>query len=215
MSITAFVILVIATAWWVIVLALLIFKGDLPAVEAVIPLCWIIFILYWLVTSLRVKGTAEKQSFRSALAHRLPVVAGYLLIFWRAAPPVNRLLIPHTGPALATGITTCVLGLFVTLWARWTLAGNWSSDVTFKQGHELITTGPYHFVRHPIYTGLLIMCLGTAIEIGQLRGFLGLACVAAGFWIKLKQEERLLLRHFPGQYPAYCKRVKALVPFLL
>ena len=116
---------------------------------------------------------------------------------------------------LMAGNVICVAGLFVTLWARWTLAGNWSSDVTFKEGHELIETGPYRFVRHPIYTGLLIMCVGTAIEIGMLRGILGLALMTLGFWIKLKQEERLLMRHFPEEYPAYSKRVKALVPYVL
>ena len=113
------------------------------------------------------------------------------------------------------GRLVCALGLFVTLWARWTLAGNWSSDVTFKQGHELIRTGPYRLVRHPIYTGLLVMALGTALNVGQLRGWLALPLMAAAFWIKLKQEERLMLRHFPNEYPAYQKQVKALVPFVI
>jgi hypothetical protein len=100
-------------------------------------------------------------------------------------------------------------------WARHTLAGNWSSNVTFKQEHELVRTGPYRYVRHPIYTGLLIMSLGTAIEIGQLHCWLSIPISAIGFWIKLSQEERLLLRHFPNEYPAYQKQVKALVPFVL
>jgi protein-S-isoprenylcysteine O-methyltransferase Ste14 len=116
---------------------------------------------------------------------------------------------------LATGAVICLFGLFVTLWARWTLAGNWSSDVTFKQGHELVRTGPYRFVRHPIYTGLLMMALGTAINAGRLRCWLGIVVVGIGFWIKLKQEERLMLRHFPEQYPAYQKQVKAIVPFVI
>jgi len=113
------------------------------------------------------------------------------------------------------GALICVLGLFFTLWARRTLAGNWSSDVTFKQGHELIRIGPYQFVRHPIYTGLLTMCLGTAFEIGLLRCWLALPLMAAAFWLKLKQEERLMLRHFPNEYPGYQKQVKALVPFVI
>ena len=96
-----------------------------------------------------------------------------------------------------------------------TLAGNWSSDVTFKQGHELIRTGPYKLVRHPIYTGLLTMSLGTATEIGQLHSWLSILVTAVGFWIKLRQEERLLLRHFPEDYPHYQKHVKALVPFVI
>jgi protein-S-isoprenylcysteine O-methyltransferase Ste14 len=68
----------------------------------------------------------------------------------------------------------CVGGLFVALWARKTLAGNWSSTVTFKKGHELVKTGPYRFTRHPIYTGLLLMGLGVTVEIGRLRCWLGL-----------------------------------------
>ena len=178
--------------------------------------CWIIFLAYWVISALRQKAVAERQSPWSALAHRIPLGCSYvLLVAWYLPPPMNLSVTPHADWARAAGALVCVLGLFVTLWARWTLAGNWSSDVTYKQGHELIRTGPYRFVRHPIYTGLLIMCLGTAIEIGELRGWLALPLMAAAFWIKLKQEERLLLRHFPDEYPAYCKQVKALVPFLI
>lgn len=128
---------------------------------------------------------------------------------------MNLALISRTNWALVTGAVVCVFGLFVTIWARWTLAGNWSSDVTFKQGHELVRTGPYRFVRHPIYTGLLVMGLGSAIEIGRLRCWLSIVVVGIGFWIKLKQEESLMRRHFPDEYPAYQKQVKALVPFVI
>ena len=94
---------------------------------------------------------------------------------------MNRVLIPRTDGALILGVLGCVLGLLVTIWARRTLAGNWSSDVTFKQGHELMRSGPYRFVRHPIYTGLLVMGLGSAIEIGRLRCFLGIVVVGSVF----------------------------------
>jgi protein-S-isoprenylcysteine O-methyltransferase Ste14 len=128
---------------------------------------------------------------------------------------MSREILPHIALLQITGAVICVCGLVFTLWARHTLAGNWSSDVTFKQGHELIRTGPYRFVRHPIYTGLLIMQAGTAILIGQLRGPISLALVGIGFWTKLRQEERLLIRHFPDAYPAYQREVKALVPFVI
>ena len=184
--------------------------------DSIILGCWIIFLGYWLISAQRAKAVAEKQSLLSALAHRIPVGLGwFLLAFPRLGPPWNRALISHAEWLPVIGTATCVFGLYVTLWARWTLAGNWSSDVTFKQGHELIRTGPYRFTRHPIYTGLLVMGLGTAIDIGQLRGAVGLVVVGIGFWIKLKQEERLMLRHFPDQYPAYKKQVKALVPFVI
>jgi protein-S-isoprenylcysteine O-methyltransferase Ste14 len=86
---------------------------------------------------------------------------------------------------------------------------------TWKQGHEFIRRGPYRFVRHPIYTGLLTMCLGTATEIGRLHSWLALPLMMAALWIKLKQEEAFMLQHFPDEYPAYQKQVKALVPFVI
>jgi len=182
----------------------------------IILACWIMFLGYWLISARRVKAVAEKQCVLSALAHRLPVGLGWwMLAYPKWPPPMNGLVVPHADSIRILGAAICAYGLFVTIWARRTLAGNWSSDVTFKQGHESIRTGPYRFVRHPIYTGLLIMSLGTAIEIGQLHCWLSLVVTAAGFWIKLKQEERLLLRHFPNEYPAYQKEVKALVPFVL
>jgi protein-S-isoprenylcysteine O-methyltransferase Ste14 len=177
--------------------------------------CWIAFLVYWLISAQRVKAIAEKQSVLSALAHRLPVGLGWWILAYPLLPPLmNWVLIPRTNWACSIGVVICVFGLFVTIWARRTLAGNWSSDVTFKQGHELIKAGPYRFVRHPIYTGLLIMSLGTAFEIGRLHCWLSIPLTAFGFWIKLSQEERLLLRHFPTDYPAYQKQVKALVPFV-
>ncbi len=177
--------------------------------------CWVTFALYWLVSAFRVKATEERQSLLSKLAHRLPVGFGWwLLAYPGLPPPMNLLLVPNAGWLRLLGAAACVYGLLFTIWARRTLAGNWSSDVTFKQGHELIKTGPYRFVRHPIYTGLLMMSFGTAIEVGRLHCWLSLPISAIGFWIKLKQEERLMLRHFPGEYPAYQKQVKALVPFV-
>ena len=178
--------------------------------------CWIVFGVYWIIGALTAKRSAERQSLLSALAHRIPIgLGGFLLAARRLPPPLDRVLIPRTDWALALGAAICLFGLVVTLWARWTLAGNWSSVVEFKQGHELVKSGPYRFVRHPIYTGLLIMFLGTAMDIGPLRCWLAVPVVAAGFWIKLRQEESILLNHFPQEYPAYSKNVKALVPFVL
>ena len=178
--------------------------------------CWIIFVTYWLISAQRVKTTAERQSWASTLAHRIPVALGWVLFLNPGLPPpLNLVLTSRTDWAHITGAVVCGLGLLVTIWARRTLAGNWSSDVTFKQEHELIKAGPYHFVRHPIYTGILLMCVVSAFETGRLRCWLGLVLVGAGFWIKLKQEEALLLRHFPDEYPAYRQQVKALVPFVI
>lgn len=182
----------------------------------IIAACWCIFVFVWLITAFRTKQTAERQSVSSALAHRIPVGLGWwLLIVPKWPGPMGRQVIPRTVFSQVISAVICVTGLIFTLWARHTLAGNWSSDVTFKQNHELIRTGPYRIVRHPIYTGLLVMCLGTAISVCEVRGGVSLLLVTVGFWIKLSQEERLLLRHFPDAYPAYQREVKALVPFII
>lgn len=182
----------------------------------IIIACWCIFLVVWWVAAFRTKRTAERSSALSTIAHRIPVWLGCWLLFDPRWPGLlARQVIPRTAFSEVLGVAICIFGLVFTIWARRTLAGNWSGNVTFKEGHELIRTGPYRIVRHPIYTGLLLMILGTAIHIGRLRGFIGLAVVAIGFWIKLNQEERLMLRHFPDSYPAYRREVKALVPFLI
>jgi len=182
----------------------------------IIIACWWIFCIVWLINAFRTKRIAERQSVESAVAHRIPILAGWWLLFfpnWHGL--MGQQVIPRTALSQTVGAAICVLGLIFTVWARQTLAGNWSSNVTFKQDHELIRKGPYRIVRHPIYTGLLVMFLGTAIHIGQVRGGVSLLVVTIGFWIKLSQEERLLLRHFPDAYPAYQREVKALVPFII
>ena len=83
------------------------------------------------------------------------------------------------------------------------------------EARRLVMSGPYRFVRHPIYTGHLLMGLGTAIGSGRLVAFAGLALFFVGFWIKLRQEEKLLMRSFPEEYPAYRARIRALVPYVL
>jgi len=182
----------------------------------IIIACWCIFFLVWFVASFGAKATVETQSAAATLAQRLPVGLGWwLLLFPHFPGEFNRQILPRTEALEIAGAVVCVCGLWFTLWARFTLAGNWSSDVTFKRDHELVRRGPYRFVRHPIYTGLLVMFAGTTMYIGQLRCFIGLPLVALGFWIKLSQEERMMERHFPEAYPVYRREVKALIPFVL
>lgn len=186
------------------------------ASSSIIVCCWLIFLFYWLVSALAAKATLEKKSLLSSLSYRIPAVLGGLLLWGRRQPhPLNEVLLPRTELTQTAGVIVCIAGLLLAIWARRTLGGNWSSTVTFKQGHELVKTGPYRLVRHPIYSALLLMCLGSAIEIGRLRGVFALLLIGLCFWIKLQQEETLMLRHFPDQYPAYRKEVRALIPFVL
>ena len=101
------------------------------------------------------------------------------------------------------------------IWARALLAGNWSSSVTLKRGHELIVEGPYRLVRHPIYAGILIGLVGTAIAVGEWRALLGVAIAAGAYWRKLQIEETVMRRQFGEVYARYAARVPALIPFFL
>ena len=182
-------------------------------------LCWIALALYWVVSARSVKPVEEQEIPAGRLRHVPLLVISFVLLFAfdHATPvyPFSIVLLPRSIGTGIAGAVACVLGLAGALWARRTLAGNWSGAVTFKKGHELIQNGPYRFVRHPIYTSILLMFLGTAFAIGRLAGFLGLAILLVAYWTKLRREETLMARHFPAEYAAYRKRVKALIPFVL
>jgi protein-S-isoprenylcysteine O-methyltransferase Ste14 len=178
--------------------------------------CWIAFVLYWALNARSLKPSAEGQSWLGILLHRTPTLLGGLLLLWPCLrPPLELNLFPRTSAAGWLGVALCALGLLAAIWSRQTLGANWSSIVVFRAGHELVQTGPYRFVRHPIYSSVLLMCLGSAVAIDRLGSWLGLPLLFAGFWIKLRQEEALLTRHFPVEYPAYQARAKALIPRLL
>lgn len=182
----------------------------------IIAVCWVIFLVYWVISARSVKRTAERQSRAESLAYRIPGVVGtLLLIIPDLREPLDWVVFRQRDLPEALGVALCVAGLGFAIWARQTLADNWSSMVTFKEGHKLIDRGPYRFVRHPIYTGMLVMALGSALAADRVGSFAGLLCWCMSFWIKLTQEEKLMARHFPDEYPAYKKRVKALVPFVI
>ncbi|HTZ47841.1 MAG TPA: isoprenylcysteine carboxylmethyltransferase family protein [Verrucomicrobiae bacterium] len=176
--------------------------------------CWVSVTLYWNLNARSAKAALEKQRSADRLA-RMPVWLGFVLFIFAWAFPIGPILVRHTMLSDSLAVAICVLGAILAIWSRRTLGAEWSQDVELKQGHKLVDRGPYSFVRHPIYTAHLLLGLGTAIGSGRLIAFVGLASFVVGFWIKLNQEERLLLRSFPNEYPAYKARVKALIPFLI
>jgi len=179
-----------------------------------VALCWVIVVLVWIAAAFSVKRTRERQPISGRMLYVLITVAAVLLLKGTiGGAALNRSILPHT---LAIGILSDILvllGLVIAVWARIVLGSNWSSRVTLKENHELIQRGPYRVVRHPIYSGLLLMVLGTALLAGRTGGFFALLISFIGLWIKLRQEEILLTKHFP-EYAAYKSRTKALIPFV-
>jgi len=176
---------------------------------------WLAWLLYWVISALSAKTTRRRESLGSRLSHVVPLLIGVALIVWPRVPSdwLSLRLLPHRPLTYAVGVALLVLGLAFTVWARLHLGQNWSGTVTLKEGHELIRSGPYAYVRHPIYTGLLVALLGSAVACGELRAMIGLSVVAGAFIRKLRIEERLMREIFPGQYQRYCAQVPALVPF--
>ncbi len=104
---------------------------------------------------------------------------------------------------------------FSTVAARRHLGRNWSGTVTLKEDHELIRTGPYRRARHPIYTGMLVGFIGSAISLGEVRGVVAVGLVIVAFLIKIRLEERWMTESFGDAYRRYRTEVKALIPYLL
>jgi protein-S-isoprenylcysteine O-methyltransferase Ste14 len=106
-------------------------------------------------------------------------------------------------------------GLLVAVWARVHIGRNWSGTITVKEDHDLITSGPYSLVRHPIYTGLLLALSAFALARGEWRGVIAVALAFWAFWRKLRIEERWMREQFGVAYEEYSRRVSALIPFVL
>jgi protein-S-isoprenylcysteine O-methyltransferase Ste14 len=178
--------------------------------------CWLAFLAFWAITALRTKRTVQTQDLASRLSHSIPIFVGCWLLFKGSsyAHPLGDRILPHNTLLVGVGLAATLLGLSLALWARATLGRNWSGRVTFKENHVLICHGPYRYVRHPIYSAILTMLLGSAIAIATLAVFVGLSLVVLGIWLKLSQEEALLTEHFQAEYLSYKSKVGALVPRL-
>jgi protein-S-isoprenylcysteine O-methyltransferase Ste14 len=178
--------------------------------------CWLAFVAVWLLAAISTKRAVYRESHSQRLRYWvLFVIACLLLIYGRQLPyPLNLPIIPHVTPIAWTAVILCVAGLLVALWARIVLGRNWSGMVTLKEGHELVERGPYRFVRHPIYTGILAMFFATSLVQRHLAGLVGVLLMFASFWIKLGLEEKLMLQQFPEQYAAYRQRTKRIIPLV-
>lgn len=179
--------------------------------------CWLVFVAIWLLAAVSTKRTVYRESRTQRLRYWVLLVIAYvLLIYGRELPyPLNLRIIPYAAPIASAAAILCVAGLVFALWARLILGRNWSGVVTLKEGHELVERGPYRFVRHPIYTGMLAMFFATALVQRHLAGFVGVLLLFASFWIKLGREENLMLQQFPERYAAYRQRTKRIIPFVL
>ncbi len=184
--------------------------------ESFFPVVWIAFLLYWRIRAAGTKTIQRSEAATSGILRALAFLVAIVLLSTTRIPLpwLYRQLWPTGIWPFWIGAAVTVGSLLFAVWARQYLGGNWSSFVTIKQGHELITTGPYALVRHPIYTGILAGFLGTAIALSQVRGFVGFVLMFLVLWLKLRTEEEWMRSQFGETYATYAHRTAALVPYL-
>ncbi len=177
-------------------------------------IAWYAFGAYWLFTWLRVKRTKVRERSFDRIITVAVVVIAYLLLFekWAAVGVLGDRFVPNEVWIGWLGIALSFAGAAIAIWARYTLGQFWSARVTLKEGHELIRTGPYAFVRHPIYTGMLTACVGTTLVAGEWRGILACLLLLAAHSRKAMREEKLLTGEFGDQYQSYRRQTGFLFP---
>lgn len=180
----------------------------MQTLKTVIAIAWIIFWVYWFVSAFGVKeGRASKRRIPLNGLSALSVLL--LLRVFRGGS-----LAIHSPALGAIGAVVFACGIALAIWARVHLGKNWGLPMTQKAEPELITSGPYRFVRHPIYSGLLAALLGTAL-VTNLIGLIIVAVLGAYFYYSASVEEANLIVTFPTAYPAYRASTKMLIPFVL
>jgi len=182
----------------------------------IVLLLWIAWLVYWISSAANVKKAIRRESNWWRASYIIPIVIASILL---SIPPVAgggflfSNLLP-IGVAYWPGVLLIAAGLGFSVWARQHLGRNWSGTVQVKQDHQLVRDGPYRFVRHPIYTGVLTALLGTALVNNHWGGILAVVIAFGSFWRKLTLEERFMGETFGSAYEEYRRKTAALIPFL-
>jgi protein-S-isoprenylcysteine O-methyltransferase Ste14 len=188
---------------------------ELVSWQAVTTL-WMVWLLYWMVSAWGVRRNERGETASQRLQTALVLAFGTFLIFARATPfgLLNHRFVRDTFGLRVAALIMVVAGLGYSVWARVHLGKFWSSRVTLKEGHQLIQSGPYARVRHPIYSGIALAMVGTALFSGQWRALIGASIFIVGHWLKSRREEALLTSQFGSIYEEYRRRTGSLVPRL-
>lgn len=182
---------------------------------AIIGGLWLLFALSWLAAAWWSSRPTNRLDLRAEVPSRIALIAGGVIFFIPAHGHVGLLRLWYPTPTLFwTCITFMLLGFAFAWWARIAMGSLWSGRITRKPDHQILDTGPFGIVRHPIYTGILLAVLGTLLVKGTVLGMIGALVIAAGLWMKARLEEYWLRAELgAGGYDAYRRRVPMLVPF--
>jgi protein-S-isoprenylcysteine O-methyltransferase Ste14 len=177
---------------------------------------WIVFLVYWLVAAIKTRATRQEEAFASRYLVVSLQALGFVLVFSRATGIgfLGNRFMPRDFASAISGVALTWLGIGLAIWARYHLAEYWSARVTIKEDHQLIRTGPYAHLRHPIYSGVILATIGSALVIDEWRCVLGICVVLAAFCLKAKREETMLSQQFGSAFDAHKQSTGFLIPRL-
>jgi protein-S-isoprenylcysteine O-methyltransferase Ste14 len=173
---------------------------------------WLAMSVYWEIAASKVAAEKRSESRGSRLVHVVLIQGGMLL----EIVPISALgrFMPPIAWVMTLGAVVAALGAIVAIWSRRTLGRNWSGRITIKVDHQLIRSGPYRWVRHPIYTAVLMLSTGTVLAIGTWLALIGWVMIAVAYARKIRLEEANLRVAFGADYDAYSRESRLLVPGL-
>jgi protein-S-isoprenylcysteine O-methyltransferase Ste14 len=175
---------------------------------------WVGLLVVWVVGLFWTKRTQERAATAPRILYGLIVLAAFWLMFGGKVPEgwLQTRLFLRTEFTDWVGVALTAFGCAFAIWARIFIGANWSGSVQVKVGHELMRGGPYRFVRHPIYTGLLVAMLGTGMVRDRVMSLVGFVLLVAGFWVKSRMEEEFMRKTFGAEYEEYRRRTGGLLP---
>jgi protein-S-isoprenylcysteine O-methyltransferase Ste14 len=174
---------------------------------------WLGFMIYWSVAARHTAPTKSRESHASRRLHEL-LLNGALLLIFVPVPGFERRILPSGWWVVVVGLAIQAASMLLAVSARRHLGRNWSAEISKKADHELVRSGPYGLVRHPIYTAILGMFLGMATVSGDLHAFVGVVLVAIAYARKIRLEEKNLREVFGASYDDYVRSTRALVPWV-
>ena len=205
-----------AVVGFVFVLALL--AGLLAYVKPTLRMSaaaaiWIAFTIYW-SAAVRGAGPIKSSESRVSRAIHLRLLYGSLFLLFVPVPGLRERYVALTSLIVAFGLAVETGFALFAVWARRHLGRNWSGAITVTKDQELVSSGPYRYVRHPIYTGIIGMYVGTALVSGEVHALVAVAMISFAYWRKIRLEEKTLRETFGSAYDAYRNRSWAFVPWL-
>ncbi len=172
----------------------------------------LVLIAYWKISARRIKKDRVRQTI--PWSRLLIAVLAVLILLADRLPFAQAHLVPPSRVIMSIGTCLEIAGVALAVWGRHQLGANWSSAASVKEGHELVISGPYRVVRHPIYAGFLWAMLGAALMEKGLLWIAGLAILIPLFVYRMRAEENLMSAEFPDQYPEFQRRTKRVIPLV-